>query len=217
MKILCINFKGGVGKSTTTIHVAGVLSSLGNTLVVDGDRQVNSYVFFYGDLPKSDSVVEVNNSLSLITLNSLKPSSRHALSERISKIGKLDFQNFVFDTTPDAFTAAQVISEIEPDLILIPVMYDDQGGLYQLYHVFKSIDSLLALGINPGVKVVPIGIDQNMITQYLPSVDFEYSFSEIIPAEPKLFGDAVFKDRSFVWNYPNFEYLYDIYRDMIFK
>jgi chromosome partitioning protein len=217
MKILCINFKGGVGKSTTAIHVAGVLSLSGNTLVVDGDRQVNSYVFFYGDLPQSDQVVEIHDSLSVVTLNALNPASRHAFSERISKIGKLKFDNFVFDTTPDAFTAAQIISEIEPDLIFIPVKYDDQGGLLQLLHVFNSINSLLAMGINPEVKIVPIGIDPDAISPHLPDVNFNFSFTDVIPAAPELFGNAVFKDRRFVWNYLDCGYLYSIYSNAIFN
>ena len=38
MKIITVTgFKGGVGKSTTAIHIAGYFSKLGQTLLVDGD------------------------------------------------------------------------------------------------------------------------------------------------------------------------------------
>ncbi|MGF6180077.1 chromosome partitioning protein [Massilia sp. UYP32] len=217
MKILCINFKGGVGKSTTAVHITGVMSGIGNTLLVDGDRQVNSYSFFLrGDLPQTDKVVEISNSLSVITLNSLSPTSRHALSQRISKIGKLKFEHLVFDTTPDAFSAAQIISEIEPDIILVPVKYGDEGGLIQLRHVFNSIQALIATGLNPVVKIVPIGIDEGSIIPFLPAVTFSFSFTDLIPADPLVFGMAMFRDFEYIWTYAGYEYLYDVYYNMIF-
>ena len=37
MMITVASFKGGVGKTTTAIHIAGYLSSKGKTLLVDGD------------------------------------------------------------------------------------------------------------------------------------------------------------------------------------
>jgi chromosome partitioning protein len=38
MKIITVTgYKGGVGKSTTALHLAGFFSGLGNTLLVDGD------------------------------------------------------------------------------------------------------------------------------------------------------------------------------------
>jgi chromosome partitioning protein len=39
MKIITITgFKGGIGKSTSAIHLAGVLSGMAKVLVVDGDQ-----------------------------------------------------------------------------------------------------------------------------------------------------------------------------------
>jgi chromosome partitioning protein len=37
MKITVASFKGGVGKTTAAMHIAGYLSSKGSTLLVDGD------------------------------------------------------------------------------------------------------------------------------------------------------------------------------------
>lgn len=42
MKITVANFKGGVGKTTTAVHLAGYLSSKGSTLLVDGDQNQSS-------------------------------------------------------------------------------------------------------------------------------------------------------------------------------
>ncbi|MFZ6774835.1 ParA family protein [Undibacterium sp. SXout7W] len=218
MKVLCIHFKGGVGKSTTAVHVAGVLQGDGNTLLVDGDRQVTSYCFFNrGTTPKTDEVVKVSETLSIIPLNSLQPTSKHGLSERISKIVKMkkDFTHFVFDTTPDPLTASQIISEVEPDLIIIPIKYGDHGGLVQLTPVLQTIEGMAAFGIAPLVKIVPIGVDSQWIFDNLGGSKLNCEILASIPANPELFGNAVFQDFDFVWNYDGYDYFYDMYRKIV--
>lgn len=40
--ITVANFKGGVGKTTTAIHIAGFLSTKGKTILLDGDQNLSS-------------------------------------------------------------------------------------------------------------------------------------------------------------------------------
>ena len=37
-----VNSKGGVGKTTTAVHLAAMLSRQGNTLLIDGDHQASA-------------------------------------------------------------------------------------------------------------------------------------------------------------------------------
>ena len=54
MKVICVNHKGGVGKTTTAIHITGVFLETGNrVLLVDADSSARSFRFFTeGSVPK---------------------------------------------------------------------------------------------------------------------------------------------------------------------
>ena len=155
MKILCIHFKGGVGKSTTAVHAVGVLMSQSEkTLLIDGDRQVTSYCFFNGgERPDSADEYPISPNLSLIPLYPTEPITGHLVSNRLRKLQKIPYDHLVVDTTPDPAVTNQIISEIDPDLILIPIRHDDAGGHAQLNPLLETIARMRAIGINSRVKI----------------------------------------------------------------
>jgi chromosome partitioning protein len=213
MKILSVHFKGGVGKSTTAIHVVGVLSAEGPTLLVDGDRQITSYRFFNGgSSPSSFEPIDAGNNVTIVPLNQAGPTTGHDLSARIRKILKFPHEHIVFDTTPDPFHANQILAELEPDLILIPIKYDDEGGHVQLQPLLETIGRARAIGISSRVKIIPIGDSEYNIRQYISGSTPDFEIADPIPADQLLFGSAVYRDYNYAWNYPNQGYLYSTYQ-----
>lgn len=215
MKTLCIHFKGGVGKSTTAVHIAGVMQTEGKTLLIDGDRQVTSYKFFNeGQAPADFEILDINSEFSIVPLYLAEPTVGHNLSARIRKILKTPFSHLVVDTTPDPFVANQIISELEPDLVLIPVKHDDPGGHTELKPLLETIDRMRVFGIAPRVKIVPLGGSAETITPYTAGVTLDFEVTETVPMNHALFGEAVFKDFSYAWNFPGQESLYALYRSI---
>lgn len=218
MKIVCTHFKGGVGKSTTAIHVVGALLAMQkHVLLIDGDRQTTSYEFFNeGQKPLSYEPIDVDEQLIVTPLYEAKPVNGVHLGERLNKIKKYYRDCMVVDTTPDSHLVNQLISEIDPDVIIIPVKHDDMGGHKQLTGLLHNIGVLAAIGITPKVIVLPIGGDKSNITPYLPpNTDLLLEFAETMPFNSELVGKAVFEESRFVWEYEAGEVYYSIYTKLI--
>lgn len=220
MKIVCIHFKGGVGKSTTAVHVVGVLSELPGqkTLLVDGDRQVTSYSFFNnGSPPPHDEELFINSATSIIPLQTMQTSSALEMGKRLRKLSKIKCDHLVVDTTPDPATTNLILAELVPDLILIPVKLDDQGSHSQLAPLLTTIARMATIGIKPRVKLIPLGGGANNIDPYANHAGMAYSVTTSIPLMPKEFGDAVYKDFRYVWKLDGCGAIYDIYREIVWE
>ena len=218
MKIVCTHFKGGVGKSTTAIHVVGALMAFNrHVLLIDGDRQTTSYEFFNeGQKPQSYEPLQIDEQLSITPLYEAKPVNGVHLGERLNKLKKHCQDCLVVDTTPDSHLVNQMIDEINPDVIIIPVKHDDLGGHKQLTGLLHNIGVLAAIGITPKVIILPIGGDRSSIEPYLPSnTDLLLEFAQTIPFNSELVGKAVFEESQFIWEYQAGEIYYSLYTKLI--
>lgn len=102
MMITVANFKGGVGKTTTAIHIAGYLSKKGKTLLVDGDQNRSSLEwseagnFDFEVVSPKDLTTKGFDHIVVDTEARPKPKDLKTLS----KVSDL----IVLPTTPDAMS-----------------------------------------------------------------------------------------------------------------
>jgi chromosome partitioning protein len=154
-KVIAIaNQKGGVGKTTTTVHTAHALTSRGKkVLAIDIDPQA-SLTFYFGkderelemahktlyyslikDRPLAELVVEGNPALipSSIMLSKAdpelmsEPGSSWVLKERLD--GLRDAYDFILIDCPPTLTLLTVNALSAADAVLIPVKTDTLSTL----------------------------------------------------------------------------------------
>ncbi|HCE1990124.1 TPA: ParA family protein [Vibrio parahaemolyticus] len=198
MKIVIAQHKGGVGKTTLALHVAGILSEreLEETLLIDCDTQADSFYFLHGDYPR-EKLDLCNNSCPQVLWNPDRTS--------LSKSGAYaKYDNIVVDIDTRIQNAMQVIMEVNPETVLIPV--DDQ--FLAVHHLREAIDLVIdSVGkfMYPvNIVVVPMGVkDANLISEIRNiTKEFNVNLSPPLPYLRNEFN-ASFRSRSYVWNlYP---------------
>ncbi len=68
MRVTVANFKGGVGKTTTAIHLAAFLAEQGETLLLDGDPNRSASAWARkGQLPFT--VADINQAKDMVRLS----------------------------------------------------------------------------------------------------------------------------------------------------
>lgn len=76
MKIVILNQKGGVGKSTITVNLSyGLAQAQKKTLIVDLDPQAHSSVIYSPELPKKETVGELFRDRSLNIAELIRPAA----------------------------------------------------------------------------------------------------------------------------------------------
>ncbi len=212
MRILSVHHKGGVGKTTTAVHVTGILLERGEqVLLVDGDTQADSYTFFSkGEPPKrpGDAFDGYDGRLRVV---SLKPGE--SLDSVIR--GASQRQHVVVDIATDMSHISKMLVEVQPDLVLVGVRKYDRGSYVHLDDVLGQVERARALGVSPNVLVVPIGVVADEFLDDVATPTDAFRVAEPIDWLPDVAGEALFADHRFVWEFDGHKHLRAAYSALL--
>ncbi|MFP4308133.1 MAG: ParA family protein [Desulfococcaceae bacterium] len=91
MKIVVLNQKGGVGKSTVTVNLGYGLAAAGRrTLVIDLDPQAHSTVIYTAEVPKSNTVNELFQDRKFDVRDAARPAVVWGASEDGEEVGPVE-------------------------------------------------------------------------------------------------------------------------------
>ncbi len=96
-----------------------------------------------------------------------------------------------------------------------------EKALLNLPRTLKVISNLeVRAGSNPQVIIVPLGISRNSIDKVVNRLDYDNK-----PRKCKVFKQmdycqdemqrAIYRERQYIWDYDDWEYLYDYFADLL--
>ena len=190
MKTIAImNFKGGVGKTVTTINMAAELANRGKRVVVidaDGQRNLSSFFGadtesggtlyevltgeaepYYGELLQETQVEGVSilpASMKLIhaDLSALKDGTINlmAVSELVATIAEDDAADYVLIDCPPSFSASTTAALAAADEVIIPLRLD-AFSLAGMDELLYQIGEMRQ--VNPRLKVAGVLVTMRFI------------------------------------------------------
>ena len=190
MKTIAImNFKGGVGKTVTTINMAAELAARGKRVVVidaDGQRNLSSFFGadtesggtlyevltgeaepYYGELLQHTQVERVSilpASMELIhaDLSALKDGTINlmAVSELVATLAEDDAADFVLVDCPPSFSASTTAALAAADEVIIPLRLD-AFSLAGMDELLYQIKEMRR--VNPRLKVAGVLVTMRFI------------------------------------------------------
>jgi chromosome partitioning protein len=111
----------------------------------------------------------------------------------------------------------QVIVGNDPDIILVPVNKSQKTkALRNLPRTLKVISQLSKPGFDPKVIVVPLGISKDSVAQVVERIDQDNQPNQCeiaseMPDLQELMQIALYEDRKYIWEYENYEYLFEYF------
>lgn len=200
-----------MGKTTLAVHAAGVLiSQLDRTLLIDCDDQADFWQFYTGREPSQLNDLDIEDNRTIIWNKNRVPIKKLAKPEQ--------YDHVVLDIDSPLQNTVQVIIGNDPNLILVPVNKSQKTkALRNLPRTLKVISQLESkAGFAPEVIIVPLGIQQDAISQVIQRIDTENK-----PKQCKLAPEmldvqeqmqlAIYEDRQYIWNYKGYEDLYEYF------
>lgn len=116
MIITVVSFKGGVGKTTTAIHLGGYLQGLGETLVVDGDSNRSALQWAASDrLPftVADEMQAPKLLMSGKFKNVVIDTAARPSPEELASLAK-GCDLLIIPCSPDALSMGAMMQMVEP-------------------------------------------------------------------------------------------------------
>jgi len=171
------NQKGGVGKTTTVVNIAGVLAELGyRVVVVDIDPQCNCttsfgydartlpssiYRVILGQLPAEEAVITTkweglyllpsvpDLTGAVLELNTLEPRERASQLKK-NLVSLIDYDYILIDSPPSlGVLTVNALTAAEGVIVPVQCEYLALEGLAQLVHTI----SLVQKGLNPRLLI----------------------------------------------------------------
>ncbi|WP_126148342.1 ParA family protein [Synechococcus elongatus] len=210
--ILCTQHKGGVGKTTLSVHLAGVLSSrLGRVLLIDCDTQGNSWHFYFKErVTKHLSIKDYNSRLSLLW---------NPKRSQIKKVADLQtYDHILLDMTTPLPETVKTILDNNPDKIYIPVTKHPfaLNGLIDTVVAISKLEKMFQY--SPKVVIVPLGSYKNTIDtkiqDNIASLPSKYTMAGRMKDLNREFNQAL-KDGQFIWNYDGQEELKQYFNNLL--
>ncbi len=209
--ILCTQHKGGAGKTTLAVHLAGILATqLNRILLIDCDTQRNSWFFYFGS--KAHTPLEMkdyNDRLSIIWNPEREPIKRIADYET--------YDHIILDMSTPLPETVKVIVDNNPDIVFIPVSKHPWAieGLSDTLPVISQLEEFA--GFSPEVIIVPLGSSKQTINKKLENIPILPSSYQVANRMKDLNKevDKALNERNFVWNYPGLENLNSYFASLL--
>lgn len=216
MIILCTHNDGGVGKTTLAVHIAGVLLSRGDSLLlVDCDDQADLWQFF----TKGKTPTQSKDSEDLENSKLIWDKDKGSLK---GKVNPAYFDHVVLDIDTPLQNTVQVILGNDPDLILVPINKSQKKkAMRNLPRTLKVISKLESkIGFNPKVIIVPLGIPAESVEDVVSLIPSDEKprncrTASQMPDLQDEIQEAIYEEYQYIWDDEQHQELYSYFPKFI--